>query len=178
MHSKSNPQKYFYSSLVICFILAFAIGCSDKKTEISFIPIQHDQWIDRLSAYTPNIVVVDMWATWCAACIEQFPKMVELHKKYRDQNVTFVSMNLDDHTDSAALDDAKTFLQKMNAQFDNYWMDENIMLAFEKLNLIGIPAVIIYDKTGAERYRLTGDDPNNQFTETDIIDALETLLSH
>ena len=66
----------------------------------------------------------------------------------------------------------------MNAVFDNFWMDENLMIAFEKLNLIGIPAVIIYDRNGDERYRLTGDDPNNQYSGKDIEKAIQELLAH
>ena len=52
------------------------------------------------------------------------------------------------------------------------------MIAFEKLNLIGIPAVIIYDRNGDERYRLTGDDPNNQYSGKDIEKAIQELLAH
>ena len=147
-------------------------------SEISFTPLRYSEWIEKLSTYTPNIVVVDMWATWCSSCLEEFPKIVELNRRYKDRNVQFVSMNLDDHTDQPSLDDALKFLQKMNASFDNFWMDENLMLAFKQLDLIGIPAVIIYDRDGKERYRLTGDNPNNQYTEKDIINALEKLLAH
>ena len=165
------------TTLYVGIILA-AIASNDTDSEITFSPLRYSEWIETLNTYTPSIVVVDMWATWCSSCLEEFPKMVELHQRYKDRDVQFVSMNLDDHTDQPSLDDAQKFLQKMNATFDNYWMNENLMLAFKQLDLIGIPAVIIYDRDGKERYRLTGDNPNNQYTEKDIINALEDLLAH
>jgi len=46
-----------------------------------------------------------------------------------------------------------------------------------KLDLLGIPAVFIYGPDGSLRYRLTGDDPNNQFTDADVDEAIEELLA-
>jgi thiol-disulfide isomerase/thioredoxin len=139
-------------------------------------PLTYQQWTDKLQSHIPNIVVVDMWAMWCVSCIERFPEMVAMHARYKNDNVVFVSMNLDDRYDSESLAAADSFLRSMNAQFDHYRMDENLMTAFEQTDLIGIPAVLIYGQDGKERYRLTGDNPNKQFTEYDIEQAIITLL--
>lgn len=101
--------------------------------------------------------------------------MVEMDRRYRDRGVRFVSLSVDNREDKAAVEEARRFLQKQNASFDNYLLDENILQAFEKLDILGIPAVFLYDRAGRRRYRLTGDDPNHQFTEKDIEQALSTL---
>src|SRR6056297_942500 len=37
-------------------------------------------------------VLVNVWATWCAPCIEEFPEIVKLQRNYPDQlKVIFVS---------------------------------------------------------------------------------------
>ena len=95
-------------------------------------------------------------------------EMVKMHDQYNKDKVVFVSMNLDDREDLESLAAAEKFLMSMSAQFDHYRMNENLMRTFEKTNLIGIPAILIYDQKGKERYRLTGDNPNKQFTEHDI----------
>lgn len=118
-----------------------------------------------------------MWAMWCISCIEQFPDMVKMHEHYKNSGVVFTSMNLDDRDDPDSLSDASAFLSSMNAEFDHYRMDENLMTAFEQTNLIGIPAVLIYDAEGNERFRLTGDNPNKQFTELDIEQAIKSLIN-
>jgi len=138
--------------------------------------INYAEWEKQRLQYLPKIVIVDMWAMWCVSCIERFPEMVKLHNKYKNQNVEFVSMNLDDREDLKSLELAEKFLYKMDTTFDHYRMDENLLHAFEKINLIGIPAVLIYDSKGNEQYRLTGDNPNKQFTEKDIEEAIVNLL--
>lgn len=167
--------------LIAAFIL---FGC-DRGTleepaaagaEVGFTPLKFEQWQAKLASYPPDIVVVDMWATWCVSCLERFPHMVEMWRAYRGKGVRFVSLNLDDHEDSQALDDARVLLKRFGAEFENYYLDENLMQAFERLDLIGIPAVLIYDQQGGEAARLTGDNPNRQFTEADIESALRRLL--
>ena len=123
-----------------------------------------------------RLVVVDMWATWCPPCIERFPHMVKLHERYAPEGVDFVSLCLDDREDEQAVERARQFLEEQQATFSNYLMDENIIDAFEKLDVLGIPAVFVHDRAGALRYRLTGDDPNDQFTEEDVEKAIAALL--
>lgn len=143
---------------------------------VVLVPVTHAEWHQELETFKGDIVVVDMWATWCIPCVERFPRMVEMYDKYHPEGVTFVSVCLDDRDDVQAVEGARQFLVEQNATFPNYLMDENIVDAFEKLDLLGIPAVFIYDRRGELRYRLSGDDPNNQFTDRDVEEAIQTLL--
>jgi thiol-disulfide isomerase/thioredoxin len=152
-------------------------AAESESSDLLMTPIRYAEWETQRKQYLPNVLVVDIWATWCISCIERFPEMVALHNQYNSKSVQFVSMNLDDREDAMSLQKAEIFLKKMNANFDHYRMDENLLHAFEKINLIGIPAVLIYDKDGTEKYRLTGDNPNMQFTEKDIKQALNDLLN-
>src|SRR5690606_25942426 len=116
-----------------------------------------------------------LWAMWCTSCIKRFPKMVDMHDEYAPKGVQIVALNLDNRDDPATVQHAQGFLREINASFDNYHMNENLIDAFDHFNLIGIPAVIIYDGEGRERFRLTGDNPNNQFTDADIEAAINEL---
>ncbi len=135
------------------------------------------EWENIRRQYQSKILVADLWASWCISCIERFPAMIELSKKYQDQPVQFISLNLDDPSDIAALNWSNSFLKKVEANFPNYHLQENIMYSFEQLDLLGIPVVLVYDKAGVERYRLTGDNPNSQFGEDDVEKAINTLLT-
>ncbi|GAB1261047.1 TlpA disulfide reductase family protein [Aurantivibrio plasticivorans] len=162
-------------------LIALVAACgndtnTDSTTEISIKPTNFKQWEKQVRRYQPNIVVVDLWAMWCTSCIKRFPHMVAMSESYRDKGVRFISMNLDDHNDSQALRQANTFVKEMNARFDHFHMDENLIDAFEYFRLIGIPAVLVFDGDGNERFRLTGDNPNAQFTEVDIERAVLGLL--
>jgi hypothetical protein len=91
--------------------------------------------------------------------------------------VRFLSLCLDDRDDPDALAQAREFLARQQASFPHYLMDEPISRSFEKLDLLGIPAVFIYGRHGALRHRLTGDDPNRQFTDQDVDEAILGLLA-
>lgn len=136
-----------------------------------------DEWYDEIAAFEGRIVVSDMWATWCIPCIERFPHMVQLSKRYTERGVQFVSTSLDDPTDTQAIAYAREFLAERQATFPNYLIDANVTDTFEALDLMTIPAVFIYGRDGVLRHRLTADDPNNQFTDQDVEDAIEELLS-
>jgi thiol-disulfide isomerase/thioredoxin len=152
-------------------------GCASKPPAPALTPIRSDQWKQELAALRGQVVVVDVWATWCAPCLERFPHIVELNRQYRDRHVTVISMNVDDREDHKAVEMARQFLVKQKAAFRNYLMDEPILDSFQELGVQGIPAVFIYDRTGRQRYFLNADDPNHQFTSADVDDAVASLVS-
>ena len=172
-------MKHLIPGVLLILACSISVGSTyaADTTVTTMQSVTYQQWLEQRKAYTGRILVVDMWATWCSSCIERFPKMVSMHNKYANQGVQIVSMNLDDRGDAASLTAANRFLQRINARFPNYHMDENLMQAFEMLDLIGIPVVLIYDRKGKQRYRLTGDNPYNQFTDKDIEIAIQHLIN-
>lgn len=155
-------------------VLAFqpASGLAQNLTR----PVTFEQWDQVLTDAQGDIVVVDFWATWCDSCIKRFPKMVELDAEYRARGVRFMSMLLEDPEEPGVLEMAEGFLRRQEATFEHFRMVENLMASFELLDLIGIPAVFIYDRQGQLAHRLTGDDPRNQFDDEDIAAALDAML--
>jgi len=141
---------------------------------VKLTPVTYDQWTHELQSMHGRIVVVDYWATWCAPCVARFPHMVAMAKRAPD-NVTYVTMSLDDRDEPGAAARVLQFLKKNDASMPNFLMNEVNPDAFEKLNLNGVPAVVIYDASGKQRYRLTGDDPNHQFTDADVERAVKAL---
>ncbi len=161
--------------IALGLLAALACGLAGAGN-VTLEPTTFDQWQRQLTAYRPAIVVVDMWATWCDSCVKRFPKMVELDRKYRDRGVRFVSMLLEDPEEPGVVELAEAFLERQNATFDNFRMVENLMESFERLDLIGLPAVLIYDRSGALAHKLTGDDPNDQADDADVEAALVAML--
>jgi thiol-disulfide isomerase/thioredoxin len=67
-------------------------------------PVQQGDAFPDLAGYDlqgalPNlkgrVVLVDFFASWCGPCRESFPVLQELHRKYADQGLVIVAVNLD-----------------------------------------------------------------------------------
>ncbi len=138
--------------------------------------VTYAQWVRELESMRGRIVVVDYWATWCAPCVERFPRVMEMARRWSKSGVTFVTVSLDDRDDPKSIAKVQEFLAQQNARTPNYLMNEVIPDAFEKLGLLGVPAVMIYDRSGKMSKKLTGDDPNHQYTEADVESAIRSAV--
>jgi thiol-disulfide isomerase/thioredoxin len=150
----------------------------DWSAEPQLVHVTHEQWRRELEAMHGRVVVVDNWATGCKPCIERFPAMLELEKKWGPHGVMFVTLSLDDRDDPHSVEQVRGFLTEQDARIPNYLMDEMVADAFDKLGLLGLPAVFIYDQSGTMVHRLTGDDPNRQLTEEDVDKAVHALVGN
>ena len=177
-------MKRFYYLLCVLGLLFTGSICAEgdntgsaRHIDTDLKPVSFQQWDEILDSSNGQITVVDYWASWCAPCIKRFPHMVELHHAYKDRGVRFVSLNLDEYGDEESISWANDFLARIKAVFPNYHMNENMLTAFERLDLLGLPVVRIYASDGSEQYRLSGDDPNRQFSEKDVENAILGLLA-
>lgn len=58
-----------------------------------------DTW-DKEVLKSPNVVMVDFWASWCSPCKIVAPTIAELAKEYEGK-VKFVKVNTDENQDLA-----------------------------------------------------------------------------
>ncbi len=170
-------------TLAICLAAALTqkVRGDDKPgpgaSEIKLVPMNFER-LGKTVLTNPRAkyVLVDAWATWCATCKENFPHLVEMHKKYGDKGLSVVSLSMDDPTDQKAVADALVFLKESKATFTNILLDEENGAGFEKLNVQAIPAVFLYDSTGKEVQRFTLDDVDNQFSYEQVEEVVRKKL--
>jgi thiol-disulfide isomerase/thioredoxin len=112
--------------------------------------------------------LVVAWATTCGPCKENFPHLIEMHKKYGPKGLAVISLTLDDYTDEKAVAEAETFLKSKKATFTNVLLKEEYGEGYDKLDINTIPAVFLFGPDGKEVKRFTMDDPNDQFTYEDV----------
>src|SRR5262249_46537802 len=55
-----------------------------------------------LQQWRGQVVLVDFWATWCASCLIDLPRVKQLYERYHNDGLEIVGINLDDTQEAAA----------------------------------------------------------------------------
>lgn len=143
------------------------------KNKVEITKIAPDEMVKNIADHgKAKYTLVDAWATWCTPCMENFPHVVEMHKKYADKGLRVCSLSMDDTKDQPKV---LKFLKEKKATFTNF-MTKDPEAAFENLKIEAIPAVFLFDPQGKIVKRFTMDDPDNQFTYEDVEKTLEKLF--
>jgi thiol-disulfide isomerase/thioredoxin len=100
-----------------------------------------------------KVVVMNLWATWCAPCKIEMPTLAKLQKAYQGKPVVVVAVSIDK---AEALDQAKAFIaQQAPLAFYN---DPDAKLPWAiKPTASGMPTTLILGKDGLERGRISGE---------------------
>lgn len=64
-------------------------------------PIENFQFetktgLQRLGDYKGKVVLVDVWASWCAPCLEGIPKLVSMANKYQTEPFQILALSVDE----------------------------------------------------------------------------------
>ena len=65
------------------------------KPAAQFVVSDGTQTVD-LSKLRGKVVVLNLWATWCAPCLEELPSLIKLHHDMPDIDIVAVSIDQDD----------------------------------------------------------------------------------
>jgi thiol-disulfide isomerase/thioredoxin len=156
------------------------VARSDDTNSAGTVKLERLTWSQFQARLRENqkikYTLVDAWSTTCGPCKENFPHVLEMHKKFADKGLQVVSLSLDDPDDDSAIKEAKKFLDSKKSTIINILLDEASGGGFEKLNINAIPAVFVYGPDGKEVKRFTMDDTKNQFTYDEVEKAIAALL--
>lgn len=101
----------------------------------------------ELSDYKGKVTLLDVWASWCKPCKEEFPFLIELYNQYSDKDFSIFAVNIDEEKGNA-----KKFLANLNKDvpFKIMYDPESKVPTLYKID--AIPSVYILDKKGIVRY--------------------------
>lgn len=108
-------------------------GCSVKWMEKDdYIQKQQAEWAKRpvsldevdvaglkklLKNDSDKLRLINVWATWCGPCVQEFPEFVSIDRMYRERDFEFISVSADKPDKKAK---ALEFLKKKEASNKNY----------------------------------------------------------
>ena len=111
-----------------------------------------------LSDFRGEVVLLNIWATWCPPCRVEMPHLQTLHEKLADEGLRIVGVSIDSQGSGAAVD---RFASDLGVEFlilrDPGDRVSNVFGAY------GVPFNALIDREGVVRWRhsgpITADDP-------------------
>lgn len=176
---------YLRQNLLV-FISAFlcAISCSesdnsaridsgfkDKSFEYLIGEADSQTVLDALADKKGKVVLLNMWATWCQPCVEEFPDIVSLYNKYKDRGLDVITVS---HDFVPSL--ADSFLIAQKADFTNYLIDFNqdghyFIVGIDENWYGALPATWLFDRNGQRQF-FVEERFNSEELEQKIVEML------
>jgi len=157
----------FWAGIVLAVLLMAGCDRGDHPGNIGkaapqFVMSDGTRTVD-LSKLRGRVVLLNLWATYCAPCIEELPSLLALQKKMPDITVVAVSMDqdpdvyrkflVDHHVDVLTVRDGE---MKVNALYGT----------------VQIPETYVIDRQGVLRRKFVGAQ---DWTKPEIMDFLRKM---
>lgn len=92
----------------------------------------------ELQDYKGQAVMINFWASWCTACVNELPL---LNEAYKLTGVSMLAVNVGEEADKV-----QTFVDRYELSFP-IGLDTDMRIK-QKYNVVGLPLTIIIDKEG------------------------------
>jgi len=99
-----------------------------------------------------RVVVVNVWATWCTPCRQEFPDLMKLNERYQDRGMRLVLVSADFNDQ---ISDARRFLAQQGVEFLTYHKTGDDMQFIDALSpkwTGALPATLVYDSHGVLKH--------------------------
>ena len=147
----------FLTIILFAFLI---INCSKKKeSKDEYLPILVDMNNEEVSldTYKENVLILNLWATWCKPCIAEFESLEKSKSNYLDKKVKIVAISNENH------DKIQEFIERreIDLEFLKLNADLNYFGAYS------LPTTIVFDKEGKESFRIASgiDFASQNFVE-------------
>ena len=122
-----------------------------------------------LEAFRGEVLVLNLWATWCAPCRKEMPQLDALQAHFSGQNVRVIALSLDRGNG----DKPKQFLQELGVRHLT-WAHDGSYKSARQLGLIGLPTTLLIDVDGKEIGRLAGEADWNSAAVHELVEQALT----
>jgi thiol-disulfide isomerase/thioredoxin len=105
----------------------------------------------KLSKWQGRVVLLNLWATWCAPCRKEMPTLNEVQKQLGSKDFEVVALSVD----RKGLEASAVFLKETGAGSLGLYVDETTT-SLNALQALGLPVTLLIDRKGREIGRLLG----------------------
>jgi|TARA_B110000438_G_scaffold285757_1_gene316199 thiol-disulfide isomerase/thioredoxin len=141
--------------------LIIFLSCENKK-EVNKIKklkplttLKNEEF--KLEELKGNVVIVNLWATWCKPCIAEFKSLEKSKEIFKEKNIKIIAIS------NESLEKISNFLSKRTIDLDFIKLNGDLSY----FNAYSLPTTIVLNKDGNESFRITNsiNFTSNDFTK-------------
>lgn len=157
MKRKMTVLVVIIAALALVAVLFFQdkeeIGNSPGMIAENFTLPMYKQEPSELHDYFGDVIILNVWASWCEPCKKEMPAFMELQDDYGDQGLTVLAMNM--QTAERTLEDAPKFIEEMNITLPIFFDEDGIVS--DRYQIVGLPTTYIIDRKGKIKQKIPGE---------------------
>jgi cytochrome c-type biogenesis protein len=115
-----------------------------------------------------EVVLLNVWATWCVPCRQEIPELQALYEEHADRGLRVVGVTVDSRS---AEEQVQRFIQDFGMTYE-VWVDPD-QTAVSTFEAIGVPLTVLVDRDGRIVWRHLGAF---QRGDPELVRAVETAL--
>lgn len=140
--------------LLIITAIYFILRDRSPQTDFSTVPVKVDIPTPELTLsdlqgashsladYRGQVVLVNLWATWCPPCKEEMPTLQAFYDKYKNKDFVIIAINDGDSTA-----DVIQFVQDYELTFP-VWLDPTYIATEQAFKTLNLPTSFVIDRNG------------------------------
>ncbi|MGI9477209.1 MAG: TlpA family protein disulfide reductase [Hyphomicrobiaceae bacterium] len=119
-----------------------------------------------LSDFKGKVILLNLWATWCAPCRKEMPHLDQLQKEMGSDQFEVVAISVD----RGSPEKSRKFLDDLGLKSLKFYHDPSAQAGFAFM-AIGMPTTLLFDREGREIGRLVGPAEWHSQDAKDLISA-------
>jgi thiol-disulfide isomerase/thioredoxin len=159
-----RPEIRIAAAVMACATLALLPAQVSAKP-ITITPIDASGLKKAIGSEKGHVVVVNFWATWCIPCVQEFPTLVTIQRRYGRDGLVVFAVSADVRRDVAGK--VLPFLRRQHADFPQYLQHskdpQDFIDAFDPSWYGDLPRTFIYDRSGHLVKELTNGQTERSF---------------
>ena len=148
-----------------------AIGATIPDFSLTSLQGKSAKFSEITRAARAKVVLVNFWATWCGACMDEMPSLVRLRETYRSKGFEILGINLDENP-AAVVPRAE---KELDIRFPVFSDSEGKLADY--FDVHAIPLSVIIETQGAKRKILYIENGERNWNDREIRQKLDHWLN-
>lgn len=114
-----------------------------------------DRDTGSLSDYEGDVIVLNLWATWCEPCRDEMPALMKFHDDYQNEGITVIGANMTRFERAPREETVQKFIEELNITIPIFYSHDDEF--YNMYKPLGLPSTYIIDRDGMIQEKITGE---------------------